>query len=717
MTDVILAPNPLWTAIDNNGQPVANGWVYTYLNNSDTNHATWQDAAGLIPNSNPVPLDGKGQARIYWDDSVKYRIEVYDGLKEQGGNLVYTQGNYPKVDVNTGGGTVTAFIDYDNYVRNAQFTFWTNGTSFDSDALGTESEIADGWVFERSNEEATVTIERKTFSLGQTDVPATPTYYFEYNCSGIGAGGETYKRIKQTYAGVQSLNNTQITVQFMARYTTTPTTLELNLYQHFGTGGTPSADVVTPVVSQALTTGWVKYYATVTLPSVAGKTLGDNGDDSLILAFDLPLDSEANVQIVNVKAELGDTANDFKFITEEEQYNQLLDSILRGYGDQQGTNIIGWSATETLHDYLISFARDSQNTNFLIGWDFIKNPNQFGETISSVNDGDYVCDQTILLSDGDGVVGKSSFIGNPLAFEVLQTSKKFGILQIIETINSLNLINQYVSILSELGASTSCTVKMAVLGWSGTVDQQSRDCVDAWNIAGTDPTLAAGWNYVSDVQEFTIDNTAAGNFNILENQLMDASSSFGMFIWVDSADLAVSANFYAYSGSLVKGANASKAQTLDFETVLSQCQRYYYRTYNYYNASAFGIVTNQDGPGLMIQACSSGGNIVIWPTTANSMEISSIFVDHKLPVEMFSSPDITVYNPTNGAEGSGRLYVSGVAPSSGSVNLTPSIGPGDNSNANIYFESATGTSYGFTGGTKNYAAVFYHLTADARLGI
>tara|TARA_Y100000815_G_scaffold213767_1_gene198632 strand:- start:83 stop:2188 length:2106 start_codon:yes stop_codon:yes gene_type:complete len=343
MPDVILAPNPRWTAISNNGQVAAYGYVYTYDNDTRQPLATYRDAAGLIPHENPVQLDGKGQVLVYWLETPKYYLEVYDGLKSLGGNLIYSQANYPKTDIDTGGGTVTTYIDIDNYVRNPQFFFWRHGASFNSDQLSTQAYIADDWIFERSNEEATVTIDRRTFTLGQTDVPATPTYYLEYDCSAVGSGGETYKRIKQIYESVQTLENTEVTVQFEARYTTTPTTLEVNFYQFFGSGGVPSATVETAVTSQVLSTDWTRYTATVSLPTVATKTLGSNGDDALWLGFDLPIDSQANVQITNVAVEPGNTATDFEFKTAEEvkaflpNYEDGI-SILDLGGDNSGVN-------------------------------------------------------------------------------------------------------------------------------------------------------------------------------------------------------------------------------------------------------------------------------------------------------------------------------------------------------------------------------------------
>lgn len=341
MPNVINAPNPRWIVIDNLGKPAAFGYVYTYDNNTRKPLATYKDAAGKIPHQNPLQLDGKGEAVIYWQDGAVYYIEVYDGLKERGGNLIYTQENYPKVDVSSGGGSVTVNIDTINLVRNPQFSFWDNGTSFSSDELGTFSFTANDWIFERSNTASTCSVDRREFSLGQTEVSATPQYYFEFNCNAIGAGGETFKRIKQVFDGVQTLNNTEIAIQFFARYTSVPTSIEVSFYQFFGTGGAPSPTVKTLALSQSLTTTWTQYTATVTLPSIAGKVLGDNGDDSLWLSFDLPLNALSNVQIANVQIERGNVATPFEFATSDKEKAFLLQNF------DNGINILDLGADNT----------------------------------------------------------------------------------------------------------------------------------------------------------------------------------------------------------------------------------------------------------------------------------------------------------------------------------------------------------------------------------
>lgn len=58
----------------NAGAPAAGCKLYTYAAGTTTPKATYQDAAGTIPHENPITLDAKGEALIYWDGN--YRVDL-----------------------------------------------------------------------------------------------------------------------------------------------------------------------------------------------------------------------------------------------------------------------------------------------------------------------------------------------------------------------------------------------------------------------------------------------------------------------------------------------------------------------------------------------------------------------------------------------------------------------------------------------------------------
>ena len=72
-----LTPDPKFTQIDSNGDPLSGGKVYFFETGTSTPKTTWTDAAKGTPNANPVILDSNGQANI-WIDSTggQYRVRV-----------------------------------------------------------------------------------------------------------------------------------------------------------------------------------------------------------------------------------------------------------------------------------------------------------------------------------------------------------------------------------------------------------------------------------------------------------------------------------------------------------------------------------------------------------------------------------------------------------------------------------------------------------------
>ncbi|MBN3848139.1 right-handed parallel beta-helix repeat-containing protein [Paraburkholderia sp. Ac-20342] len=71
-----LLPNGRQQFVDINGRPLVGGSVYFYAPGTENKLDTWQDQAQTIQNTNPVKLDGRGQATIW--GSGTYRQVVFD---------------------------------------------------------------------------------------------------------------------------------------------------------------------------------------------------------------------------------------------------------------------------------------------------------------------------------------------------------------------------------------------------------------------------------------------------------------------------------------------------------------------------------------------------------------------------------------------------------------------------------------------------------------
>jgi hypothetical protein len=95
---VLLAPQPLFTAFNNQGQFLVGGLLYTYAAGSSAPQATYIDSTQGTPNTNPIVLNAAGQASVWLVTGQAYKLVLTDSA----GNQQWS------VDNVSGGVTLTA---------------------------------------------------------------------------------------------------------------------------------------------------------------------------------------------------------------------------------------------------------------------------------------------------------------------------------------------------------------------------------------------------------------------------------------------------------------------------------------------------------------------------------------------------------------------------------------------------------------------------------
>ena len=88
----ILLPNGKQAFSGVLGLPLVGGRVYTYAAGTNTPKTTWVDANETVPNTNPVILDARGEASIFWNGA--YKVLLCDALY----NIIWTQDNVTTID-------------------------------------------------------------------------------------------------------------------------------------------------------------------------------------------------------------------------------------------------------------------------------------------------------------------------------------------------------------------------------------------------------------------------------------------------------------------------------------------------------------------------------------------------------------------------------------------------------------------------------------------
>jgi hypothetical protein len=152
-----------------------------------------------------------------------------------------------------------------NKIINGDFGIWQRGTSFSSTTAS--QYLADRFYYERGS--GTYSASRQTFTPGTAPVAGYEGQYF-LRVSPTVAGD---MRIAQYIENVQTFAGQTVTFSFWAKASAS-TNLQYILYsQNFGSGGSGAANNTTGA-GQTVTTSWARYSFTVTMDSIAGKTIG-----------------------------------------------------------------------------------------------------------------------------------------------------------------------------------------------------------------------------------------------------------------------------------------------------------------------------------------------------------------------------------------------------------------------------------------------------------
>jgi hypothetical protein len=209
------------------------------------------------------------------------------------------------VEQNTGG-AVAPFVAGKNKIINGSFDWWQRGTSI---AISSGAYFADRWTTYYDGSGSAGTVTQQAFTPGAAPVAGYESqYYLQYAVTTAGSGS-TYRAFAQPIENVQIFAGQTVTLSFWAKATVGASLgIGVTLTQKFGSGG--SSQVQTSLISsQTLTSGWVRYVATATLPSISGKTIGTGS--SLNLEFYLSPNNLQTIQFWGVQLEAGSVATPF----------------------------------------------------------------------------------------------------------------------------------------------------------------------------------------------------------------------------------------------------------------------------------------------------------------------------------------------------------------------------------------------------------------------
>lgn len=205
-------------------------------------------------------------------------------LNKDGSNLI-TPAEKGAVRAAIGGDLLSGFR---NKVINGDFEIWQRGVSFAGFAAGAYS--ADRWRLEGSFVGGTREVSRTLLPVG-VGIPGSPTYSARIEASGRASGDVI---ISQRIEGVRTLAGKTATLTLYAKGTPGMVPV-IRLSQVFGTGGVPSPQVIIQPDAAPVSAEWERFDYVVDVPSIAGRSLGADGNDYLSVSIGLPEGASAMV--------------------------------------------------------------------------------------------------------------------------------------------------------------------------------------------------------------------------------------------------------------------------------------------------------------------------------------------------------------------------------------------------------------------------------------
>lgn len=223
-------------------------------------------------------------------------------------------------------GPVRAFR---NKLINGAFSLWQRGTSFSA-----SGHVADRWYWGLAAG-AAGTLIRTAVGPGELYGGHNPAHALAWSRTAT-TGTDV---IEQKIEDVRALSGRRVTLSFDAR-ADAPGSIQVDVTQFFGDGGSPSPSVYVPVQSVAVTASLQRFKLVFDVPSALGKTLGTTGNDFTGVRFLFPASfgNFTNFILVNVQIEEGPVATPFEsrppaveLALCQRYYQRYTDLLLQGY--------------------------------------------------------------------------------------------------------------------------------------------------------------------------------------------------------------------------------------------------------------------------------------------------------------------------------------------------------------------------------------------------
>lgn len=331
-----------------NAFPLSNGLVYFYRDSARTElKPVYQLVSGStytyeqLPN--PIKLSSIGTFQDNSGNDIVpyfypqaeageldlYYVEVYsslDGITPA--VLQYTREAMPSSAITE---AADSSLDIKNYISDGQFLLHqdigASATTVAGEVVGNVRVLSQGgWTYERSvGTSAKDIILFNKVASAVTNPSGSPKYICNVICQ-VPDVTTAFKALRVKFNDVNKFYNNTCTFGFTARSNSGVASVSINLIKNFGTGGSPSAQTSTSIISSVvLPSTYTQFHHVVDFGNNIGKTLGTNGDDYLQIEISFPSGSAFDMEITDVFLVPGDVnLTAFPVMTNEEMIGRSI---------------------------------------------------------------------------------------------------------------------------------------------------------------------------------------------------------------------------------------------------------------------------------------------------------------------------------------------------------------------------------------------------------
>jgi hypothetical protein len=221
-----------------------------------------------------------------------------------------------------------------NKIINGDFRVWQRGTSF---AATSGQFFADRYYFSTDANPTSQTVTQQTFTPGTAPVAGYEGQFF-LRSTITTAGSSSVSEFVQKIEDVRTFAGQTATLSFWAKGDSARSSI-INVSQNFGSGG--SGGVGISSASFSYTTSWQRFSFILTVPSIAGKTIGTNS--SLNIAIRQAVANGSVFDIWGVQVEYGSRATPFQTASGGSIQGELA-MCQRYYYRQTPSTSFGWVA-------------------------------------------------------------------------------------------------------------------------------------------------------------------------------------------------------------------------------------------------------------------------------------------------------------------------------------------------------------------------------------